>query len=65
MFPVEPCFEDSLVERTELDFPVEALESLLFLLRRMTTALLERMKSRARAIASLRLVQRVVERVAV
>jgi protein ImuB len=56
MFPVEPSFEDSLVERTELDFPVEALESLLFLLRRMTASLLERTKSRARAIASLRLV---------
>jgi protein ImuB len=53
---VEPSFEDSLVERTELDFPVEALESLLFLLRRMTDALLERVKSKARAIASLRLV---------
>src|SRR5882757_1596966 len=55
MFPVEPSFEDSLVERTELDFPVEALESLLFLLRRMTDALLERVKSKARAIASLRI----------
>jgi protein ImuB len=42
MFPVEASFEDSLVERMELDFPVEALESLLFLLRRMTAALLER-----------------------
>jgi protein ImuB len=56
MFPVEPSFEESLVERTELDFPVEALESLLFLLRRMTDALLERVKSKARAIASLRLI---------
>jgi protein ImuB len=56
MFPVEPSFEDSLVERTELDFPVEALESLLFLLRRMTDALLERVKSKARAIASLRII---------
>jgi protein ImuB len=56
MFPVEPSFEDSLVERTECDFPVEGLESLLFLLRRMTAALLEKAKSRARAIASLRLV---------
>jgi protein ImuB len=56
MFPVEPSFEDSLVERTECDFPVAALESLLFLLRRMTAALLERTKSKARAIASLRLV---------
>jgi protein ImuB len=56
MFPVEPSFEAGLVERMELDFPVEALESLLFLLRRMTDALLERAKSRALAIASLRLV---------
>jgi protein ImuB len=56
MFPVEPSFEAGLVERTELDFPVEALESLLFLLRRMTDALLERVKSKARAIASLRII---------
>ena len=56
MFPVEPSFEASLVERTELDFPVEALESLLFLLRRMTDALLERVKTKARAIASLRII---------
>jgi protein ImuB len=56
MFPVEPSFEDSLVEHTELDFPVEALESLLFLLRRMTDALLERVRSKARAIASLRII---------
>jgi protein ImuB len=56
MFPVEPSFEESLVERMELDFPVEALESLLFLLRRMTDALLERVKSKARAIASLRII---------
>jgi protein ImuB len=56
MFPIEPSFEDSLVERIELDFPVEMLETLLFLLSRMTDALLERVKSKARAIALLRVV---------
>jgi protein ImuB len=56
MFPVEPNFEDSLVERMELDFPVELLEPLLFLLGRMTDTLLERAKAKARAIASLRVV---------
>ena len=56
MFPVEPNFEDSLVERIELDFPVELLEPLLFLLGRMTDTLLERAKAKARAIASLRVV---------
>jgi protein ImuB len=56
MFPTEPNFEDSLVERTELDFPVELLEPLLFLLGRMTDTLLERAKAKARAIASLRVV---------
>lgn len=40
----------------ELDFPVEILESLLFLLARMTDALLEKVKSKARAIASLRII---------
>ena len=56
MFPVEPSFEAGLVERMELGFSVEILESLLFLLARMTDALLERVKSKARAIASLRVV---------
>jgi protein ImuB len=56
MFPVEPSFESGLVERMDLDFPVEILESLLFLLARMTDALLDKVKSRARAIASLRVV---------
>ena len=58
MFPIEPSFEESLVERMELDFPVELLEPLLFLLARMTDALLERVKSKARAIALLRVVLR-------
>jgi protein ImuB len=56
MFPIEPSFEAGLVERMELDFPVEMLEPLLFLLARMMDALLERVKSKARAIASLRVV---------
>jgi protein ImuB len=56
MFPIEPSFEESLVERMELDFPVEMLEPLLFLLARMTDALLERVRSKARAIALLRVV---------
>jgi protein ImuB len=55
MFPIEPSFEAGLVERTELDFPVEELERLLFLLSRMTTTLLERVRGKARAIAVLRL----------
>ena len=56
MFPMEPNFEESLVERMELDFPVEMLEPLLFLLARMTDRLLERVKSRALAIAMLRVI---------
>jgi protein ImuB len=56
MFPMEPSFEASLVERMELDFPVEEMERLLFLLSRMTTTLLERVRSKARAIAALHVV---------
>jgi protein ImuB len=56
MFPIEPRFEDSLMERMELDSSVEMLEPLLFLLARMTDALLERVKSKALSIASLRVV---------
>jgi len=55
MLPMVPSFEDGLVERMELEFPVETLEPLLFLLACMTDALLERAKLKARAIASLRL----------
>ncbi|HEY5055251.1 MAG TPA: DNA polymerase Y family protein [Acidobacteriaceae bacterium] len=58
MFPIEPSFEDALVERIELDFPVEELERLLFLLSRMITTLLDRVREKARAIAALRLVLR-------
>jgi protein ImuB len=56
MFPIEPRFEESLIERMRLDFPVEMLEPLLFLLARMTDTLLERVKLRALAIAMLRVV---------
>jgi protein ImuB len=56
MFPIEPNFEEGLVERMELDFPVEMLEPLLFLLARMADTLLERVKSRALAIAMLRVI---------
>jgi protein ImuB len=56
MFPIEPSFETGLVERMELDCPIEDLERLLFLLSRMTTALLERVRAKARAIASLRVI---------
>ena len=48
--------EEGLVERMVLDFPVEMLEPLLFLLARMTDTLLERVKSKALAIALLRVV---------
>lgn len=56
MFPIEPNFEESLVECMELDFPVEMLDPLLFLLARMTDTLLERVKAKARAIGLLRVV---------
>jgi protein ImuB len=56
MFPIEPSFEAGLVERMDLDSLLEELERLLFLLSRMTTALLERVRTKARAIAALRVV---------
>jgi protein ImuB len=56
MFPIEPNFEDSLVERIELDFPAETTKPLLFLLGRMTDTLLDRVKAKSRAIATLRVV---------
>lgn len=54
MAPLEASFESGLVERMDLDFPVEDLERLLFLLSCMTTELLERVCEKARAIASIR-----------
>ena len=56
MFPVEPSFEAGLVERMNLDFPVDELDRLLFLLSRMTTELLERVRANALAIAALRVI---------
>lgn len=56
MMPIEESFETGLSERTELDFPVDDLERLLFLISRMTTALLDRVRAKARAIASIRVV---------
>lgn len=56
MMPVEPSFEAGLVEHMALDFPVDDLERLLFVISRMTTALLERVRAKALAIAAIRLV---------
>jgi protein ImuB len=56
MFPIEASFETGLIERMNLECPIEDLERLLFLLSRMITTLLERVCSKARAIASLRVV---------
>lgn len=56
MLPIEPDFEADLVERIDLEFPIEELERLLFLLSRMTSSLLDRVCSRALAIGSLRVV---------
>ena len=56
MAPLEASFEAGLVERMDLDFPVDDLERLLFLLSRLTTELLQRVRAKARAIASLRVV---------
>lgn len=56
MVPIEPSFEAGLIERMDLDFPIDDLERLLFLLSRMTTSLLERVRAKARAIASVHVV---------
>lgn len=56
MTPLEASFESELVEKAELDYPVEMLEPLLFLLARMTDQLLTRVLSRSRAIASLQII---------
>lgn len=56
MAPLEPSFEAGLVERADLDFPVDDLQRLLFLISRMTTALLERVRMKALAIASIHVV---------
>lgn len=56
MMPLEASFESGLTERMELDCPVDDLERLLFVLSRMTTELLERVRAKARAIASMHVV---------
>ena len=56
MMPLEASFDAGLVERMELDSSVDDLERLLFLLSRMTTTLLERVKAKALAIASMQVV---------
>ena len=51
MMPLEASFESGLTKRMELDCPVDDLQRLLFVLSRMTTELLERVRAKARAIA--------------
>lgn len=55
LVPVEPSFASQLHETIELDYPVELIEPLLFLLSRMVEQLLARVRSRALAIASVTL----------
>lgn len=52
LVPVEPSFASQLHETIELDYPVELVEPLLFLLGRMVEQLLVRVQSHAMAIAS-------------
>lgn len=56
MIPLEVSFESELAEMMELDYPVEMLEPLLFLLARMIDQLLAKVLSRSHAIASLKVI---------
>ena len=56
MIPLEASLESELVEMTELDYPVEMLEPLLFLLSRMIDRLLVKVLSRSLAIVSLQVI---------
>lgn len=56
MMPLEASFESGLTERMELDCPIDDLQRLLFVLSRMTTALLERVRAKARAVSSIQVV---------
>ncbi len=58
IIPLEASFESELAEKVELDYPVEMLEPLLFLLARMTDQLLTRVLSRSRAIGSLQVIMK-------
>lgn len=55
MIPLEESFESELVEKVELDHPVELLEPLLFLLAHMIHQLLSRVLARSRSIAALQI----------
>jgi protein ImuB len=56
IIPLEAGFESGLVEKIELDHPVEMLEPLLFLLARMIDRLLAKVFSHSRALASLEVI---------
>jgi protein ImuB len=53
LVPVEEDFASGLFEVTELDHPVDQLESLLFLFARMLDSLLERVNAHALAISAI------------
>jgi protein ImuB len=55
LVPLESEFDSALVQRYELEDPVETLEPLLFLLSRMLGELMQRAMDRAKAIASVQI----------